>query len=40
MMQGKFLDDYVENNIFKIDPFVSIDVDGVGQLVELASEES
>ena len=33
---GKFLDDYVENNIFKIDPFVSIDVNGVGQLVELA----
>ena len=37
---GKFLDDYVENNIFKIDPFVSIDVDGVGQLVELASEKA
>ncbi|MCI5054246.1 MAG: pyruvate, phosphate dikinase [Pelagibacteraceae bacterium] len=33
---GKFLDDYVDNNIFKIDPFVSIDVNGVGQLVELA----
>ena len=37
---GKFLDDYVENNIFKIDPFVSIDVDGVGQLVELASDKA
>ena len=37
---GKFLDDYVENNIFKIDPFVSIDVDGVGQLVELATEKA
>ena len=33
---GKFLDDYVDNNIFKVDPFVSIDVNGVGQLVELA----
>ncbi len=35
---GKFLDDYVNSNIFKIDPFVSIDVDGVGQLVKLACE--
>ncbi|MFM8423391.1 MAG: pyruvate, phosphate dikinase, partial [Candidatus Fonsibacter sp.] len=26
---GKFLDDYVENKIFKIDPFISIDQDGV-----------
>ncbi len=33
---GKFLDDYVENNIFPIDPFVSIDVNGVGQLIQLA----
>ena len=35
---GKFLDDYVNSNIFKIDPFVSIDVDGVGQLVKIACE--
>ena len=35
---GKFLDDYVDNNIFKIDPFISIDVDGVGQLVDLACQ--
>ena len=33
---GKFLEDYVNNNIFKIDPFVSIDENGVGQLVEIA----
>ena len=33
---GKFLEDYVDNNIFKIDPFVSIDENGVGQLVEIA----
>ncbi|MEK9680664.1 MAG: pyruvate, phosphate dikinase [Pelagibacteraceae bacterium] len=37
---GKFLDDYVDNNIFKIDPFVSIDVNGVGQLVELACQNA
>ena len=36
---GKFLDDYVNNNIFAIDPFVSIDVNGVGQLVKLACEQ-
>ena len=33
---GKFLDDYVENKIFKIDPFVSIDQDGVGELIKVA----
>jgi pyruvate,orthophosphate dikinase len=33
---GKFLDDYVENKIFKIDPFVSIDQDGVGELIKIA----
>ena len=37
---GKFLDDYVDNNIFKIDPFVSIDVNGVGQLVEFACKNA
>ena len=35
---GKFLDDYVNSNIFSIDPFISIDVDGVGQLVKIACE--
>ena len=34
---GKFLNDYIENKIFKVDPFVSIDQTGVGELVELAS---
>jgi pyruvate,orthophosphate dikinase len=34
---GKFLNDYVDNKIFEIDPFVSIDQSGVGELVELAS---
>jgi pyruvate,orthophosphate dikinase len=33
---GKFLDDYVENKIFNIDPFISIDQDGVGELIKLA----
>ena len=33
---GKFLNDYIENKIFDIDPFVSID-EGVGDLIEIAS---
>ena len=32
---GKFLNDYIENKIFDIDPFVSID-DGVADLIEMA----
>jgi pyruvate,orthophosphate dikinase len=35
---GKFLNDYINNKIFEVDPFVSIDQDGVGELVEIASE--
>ena len=35
---GKFINDYINNKIFEIDPFVSIDKDGVGELVEIASE--
>ena len=35
---GKFLSAYVEQGIFARDPFVSLDVDGVGQLVQLAAE--
>jgi pyruvate,orthophosphate dikinase len=33
---GKFLPDYVNQGIFSQDPFVSLDQDGVGLLVELA----
>ena len=32
---GKFLNDYLDNKIFSVDPFISID-DGVGDLVEIA----
>ena len=35
---GKFLNDYINNKIFEVDPFVSIDQDGVGELIEIASE--
>jgi pyruvate,orthophosphate dikinase len=35
---GKFLPAYVETGIFGRDPFVSIDQEGVGQLVKLAIE--
>ncbi|BDI61093.1 pyruvate, phosphate dikinase [Qipengyuania nanhaisediminis] len=35
---ARFLAPYVEKGIFSRDPFVSLDIDGVGQLVELAAE--
>ncbi|MEA3045013.1 MAG: pyruvate, orthophosphate dikinase [Sphingomonadales bacterium] len=35
---GKFLPVYVEKGIFPRDPFVSIDVEGVGELIALAAE--
>lgn len=35
---GNFLPDYVTKGIFAKDPFVSIDQDGVGQLIEIACE--
>ena len=34
---GKFLNDYIENKIFDIDPFISID-DGVGDLIKIATD--
>jgi pyruvate,orthophosphate dikinase len=35
---GKFLPEYVEQGILPKDPFVSIDIDGVGALVRIAAE--
>jgi len=35
---GKFLNDYIDNKIFSIDPFISID-DGVGDLIKIAVEK-
>ncbi|MEE8231308.1 MAG: putative PEP-binding protein, partial [Qipengyuania citrea] len=35
---GRFLTTYVDKGLFARDPFVSLDIDGVGQLVELAAE--
>ena len=34
---GKFLNDYLDNKIFSIDPFISID-EGVGDLIKIAIE--
>ncbi|MEF3254693.1 MAG: pyruvate, phosphate dikinase [Deferribacterales bacterium] len=36
---GKFLPFYVEKGIYKEDPFVSLDVNGVGQLVEMGVQK-
>ena len=35
---GKFLNDYIDNKIFSIDPFISID-DGVADLIKIAVEK-
>ena len=35
---GKFLNDYIENKIFDVDPFISID-EVVGELIEIASKK-
>ncbi len=35
---ARFLAPYVDQGIFERDPFVSLDIDGVGQLVEMAVE--
>ncbi|QJQ33734.1 pyruvate, phosphate dikinase [Sphingomonas lacunae] len=35
---GRFLTTYVDKGIFAADPFVSLDVEGVGQLISLAAE--
>jgi len=34
---GKFLHDYLNNKVFEIDPFVSLDENGVGELIKIAS---
>ena len=34
---SKFLNDYLDNKIFEIDPFVSLDQNGVGELIKIAS---
>jgi pyruvate,orthophosphate dikinase len=37
---GRFLGAYIDKGIFEKDPFVSIDVDGVGALVAMAAERA
>ena len=36
---GSFLAEYVESGIFEQDPFVTLDREGVGELVEIAAEK-
>jgi pyruvate, orthophosphate dikinase len=35
---GRFLGSYVDKGIYETDPFVSLDIEGVGELVRLAAE--
>ena len=34
-----FLPDYIEKKVFQVDPFVSLDQNGVGQLIEIAAQK-
>ncbi|WP_164116722.1 pyruvate, phosphate dikinase [Sphingorhabdus sp. Alg239-R122] len=36
---ARFLGQYVDKGIYARDPFVSLDIDGVGQLIEIAAEK-
>ena len=36
---GRFLTQYVDKGIFARDPFVSLDIEGVGQLIEIAAKK-
>jgi len=35
---GRFLEKYQETGIFEVDPFVSLDTEGVGELIQIAAE--
>ena len=35
---GRFLNAYIDKGIFEKDPFVSLDIEGVGELIRLAAE--
>ena len=37
---GKFLSDYIDLNIIQNDPFVTIDVKGVGELVSISKKQA
>ena len=36
---GSFLPDYIDKKVFQVDPFVSLDQNGVGQLIEIAAQK-
>ncbi|NLC74582.1 MAG: pyruvate, phosphate dikinase, partial [Clostridiales bacterium] len=37
---GKFLQDYYKSKIYEADPFAHLDQNGVGQLIEMATEKA
>ena len=36
---GSFLPDYIDKKVFQVDPFVSLDQKGVGQLIDIAAKK-
>ncbi len=37
---SRFLDSYIDKNILDVDPFVALDISGVGKLIEMATRKS
>jgi pyruvate,orthophosphate dikinase len=37
--EGSFLNQYIEDGLMQVSPFVTVDPDGVGRLVEIATED-
>ena len=37
---GKVLNDYIDNKTLEVDPFISSDQNGVGELVDIASRRT
>ena len=37
---SRFLDSYIDKNILDVDPFVALDISGVGKLIEMATKKS
>lgn len=40
MIFGKFINEYINRDILTVDPFQTLDIDGIGQLIKMAVENA